>query len=175
MTKPVTFTQALADAICERLIRGETLDAICDEDGMPCTGTVRAWRYRNETFRQQFEAAREAQAEAIFDEILGIVDDARNDWMEKETRNGTYIALNTEAVMRSKMRAEMRLKLVEKMNPKRFGDKSQLDLTNSDGKLATMTDEQKAARLTAIHQAVQARKAAAKAPHPEVDDGSDLV
>lgn len=140
---------------------------------MPCAGTVRLWRNRNPVFAAQYEAAREAQAEAIFEEIIDIIDDGRNDWMEKEGRNGTFIALNHEAMARSKLRAEMRLRMIEKMSPKRFGEKSQLDLTNSDGKLSNMSPEAKAARLTAIHQAVQERKRAKQ--KPEVDDGSDLV
>lgn len=179
MTQPTLFTQELADSICERLIRGESLTAICSEQGMPSTGTVRLWRHRNAAFAMQYEAAREAQAEAIFDEILDIVDDGRNDWVERHTQSGSYVALNSEAVARSKMRYEARMKLIEKLSPKRYGDKAQLDLTNSDGKLATMSDEQKAARLTAIHQAVQARKAAkqkaASAPVDPELDGSDLV
>lgn len=175
MAKPTRFSQALADHICDRLIRGETLNAICDEDGMPSAGTVRYWRHTNAEFKAAYEGAREAQADALFDEILEIVDDGRNDWMEKEGRNGTYIALNHEAMMRSKMRAEMRLKLVAVMNPKRFGDKAQLDLTNSDGKLASMTPEQKAVRLTAIHAAVQKRKEAAKAGKPKDDDDEGFI
>lgn len=182
MAKPTSFSQSLADHVCERLIRGESLTSICDEDGMPSTGTVYYWRHTNDLFRAAYEGARVAQAERMFDEILGIVDDGRNDWMEKEGRNGTYIVLNHEAMARSKMRAEMRLRMVEKMAPKRFGEKTQLDLTNSDGKLASMTPEQKAARLTAIHAAVQKRKEAAKAGKPRDDDegfigddGSDLA
>lgn len=175
MAKPTIFSQTIADDICKRLIHGENLRAICDEDGMPSVGTVRYWRNRNESFGAQYEAAREAQAEALFDEIIDIVDDGRNDWVERETRNGSYIALNHEAMGRSKLRAEMRLRMIEKMSPKRYGEKAQLDLTNSDGKLAGMSDADKAARLTSIHQAVQARKKAAKKQPAPVDDGSDLV
>lgn len=172
MAKPTSFSQVIADAICTRLIKGETLTAICDEEGMPSVGVVRLWRHTNAAFAAQYEAAREAFAEAVFEEILEIADDGRNDWEERESRNGTYIALNKEAVQRSALRIRTREYMLSKLAPKRYGEKSQLDLTNSDGSLATMSDEAKAARLTAIHQAVQQRKAAAKA---KPDDGSDLV
>lgn len=143
---------------------------------MPSAGTVRVWRHKNTAFAAQYEAAREAQAEKLFDEVLEIVDDGRNDWVERESRNGTYVALNHEAIARSKLRAEMRFRMIEKMAPKRYGEKSQLDLTNSDGKLSTMSDEVKAARLTAIHDAVRKRKQAKQSSQGFVgDDGSDLA
>lgn len=176
-TKPTAFSQALADEICRRMICGESLRAICEEEGMPATGTVYYWRNQNSVFAAQYEAARTARAEAIFDEVLDIVDDGRNDWMEKEGRNGSYIALNSEAVIRSKLRADTRLRMVEKMAPSRFGEKAQLDLTNSDGKLSpvNMTEEAKAARIAAIYQAAAARKKAGEKAGQPVDDGSDLV
>lgn len=144
---------------------------------MPSTGTVYYWRNQNSVFAAQYEAARVARAEAIFDEVLDIVDDGRNDWVERESRNGTYIALNAEAVARSKLRADTRLRMVEKMAPSRFGEKSQLDLTNSDGKLSpnNMTEEAKAARIAAIYAAAAARKKAQETASKPVDDGSDLV
>lgn len=178
LDRPTTFTQAIADAICDRLIRGESLAVICDEQGMPSTGTVRYWRNRNAVFAAQYEAAREAQAEAIFDEILDIADDARNDWIERETRNGSYVALNKEAVARSNVRISARQYVLGRMNPRRFGDKAQLDLTSSDGTMSpsNMTDETKAARLTAIHREAQKRVSEKlKAAAPAEDDGSDLV
>jgi len=170
-----TFTQKLADHICERLANKQSLTSICDEEGMPSAGTVAYWRKKHPEFDAQYMAAREMQAEALFEEIVDIVDDGRNDWVERETRNGSYIALNSEAVQRSKLRAETRFKLIERMNPARFGAKVQLDHTSSDGTMTpqNMTDEQKAAKIAAIMQRAAAKKAAGQ--KPMADDGSDLV
>lgn len=174
---PIPFDQAIADEVCRRMICGEYLKDICNEEGMPSVGTVRYWRNQNAVFRAQYEAAREAQAEGIFDELIDIVDDGRNDWVEREGRNGSYIALNTEALGRSKLRAETRLKMLEKIAPKRYGEKAQLDLTSSDGTMSpnTMTEEAKAARIEAIYKAAAARRDAKAKEQAPVDDGSDLV
>lgn len=174
MDTPTRFTQAMADRICDRLIMGQSLATICDEEGMPHVGTVGAWRKKHPEFEAQYMMARELQAEALFEEMLDIADDSRNDWVERERKDGsTFIALNTEAVQRSKLRLDLRLKMLERMNPSRYGAKVQLDHKSSDGSMSPerMTDEQKADKISAIIARAEARRKAATA----VDDGSDLV
>jgi hypothetical protein len=79
-------------------------------------------------------SAREKGIEALLDEVVDISDDGTNDWMEREYDSGdTKIVLNGEAVQRSKLRIETRVKLAQMLKPKKYGAK--LDLTNSDGKL----------------------------------------
>jgi hypothetical protein len=78
--------------------------------------------------------AREQGVEALLDEVVDISDDGSNDWMEREYESGdSKIILNGEAVQRSKLRIETRVKLAQMLKPKKYGAK--LDLTNSDGKL----------------------------------------
>ena len=165
-------SQAVIDDILRRIASGESLSSICQETGMPDASTVLYWRHTRPEFDKAYLLARESQAEALFEEMLAIADDGSNDWMEKELRSGRIITvLDKEAVQRSKLRLETRRWLLAVMAPKRYREKTQVDLTSSDGSMspANMTDEQKAAKLTAIHQAAMNR---IKAP---VDDGSDLV
>jgi hypothetical protein len=75
MGRPSDFTQETADAICEGLIDGKSLRTICAGDDMPHKATVCRWLAVNETFRDQYARAREAQADALFDEILNIDED----------------------------------------------------------------------------------------------------
>jgi hypothetical protein len=84
-------------------------------------------------FAGRIARAREVGADAIAEDILDIVDDSRNDWMEKNDRDGNCIGyqLNGDHVQRSKLRAEMRLKLLAKWQPKKYGDKIQADLNHS--------------------------------------------
>ena len=77
------FSQEMADTICERIANGESLRSICDPDDMPAASTVCLWLSKNPRFAEQYARAREAQADTIFDEILDIADDARNDWMAR--------------------------------------------------------------------------------------------
>jgi hypothetical protein len=68
--RPSTFTQKIADTICDRLIEGESLRAICREEGMPGIATVMQWLDRNPTFAAQYTRARELQADALDWEIM---------------------------------------------------------------------------------------------------------
>lgn len=64
---PVTPLEApeLCDAIVARVAAGESLAAVCREDGMPCETTVRAWASTTpafgETLREAFRQARVAR------------------------------------------------------------------------------------------------------------------
>lgn len=67
-----TFTQEIADKICERLSDGESLRSICRDENMPGTTTVLRWLSTNDKFRSQYAHARELQADALADQILDI-------------------------------------------------------------------------------------------------------
>lgn len=129
MPRASEFTQAMGDAICERLSDGESLRSICDGEDMPNKATVFRWLAANEAFRDQYAVAREAQADAMFDDMLDIADDGRNDWMAKRNDAGEIISWqeNGEALRRSALRIDARKWMAGKLQPKKYGDKVQLD------------------------------------------------
>ncbi|WP_208180015.1 terminase small subunit protein [Sinorhizobium medicae] len=147
--RPSSFTEELAAAICERISNGESLRSICEDEGFPSKSTVFKWLSENEVFSDQYARAREAQADAIFDDILSIADDARNDWMEKLDSEGGNLGWreNGEAVRRSQLRIEARKWMAGKLRPKKYGEK--LDL-NVSGTLETMPEERLNARIAQL-------------------------
>jgi hypothetical protein len=81
-----------------------------------------------------YRAAREAQADYIFEEVLEIADDGRNDWMERQREDGgTVMVLNKEHVNRSRLRIDARKWVLARMNAKKYGERSLTELTGSDG------------------------------------------
>jgi len=133
MTK---FSQAVADRICSRIADGESLRSICSDEDMPSQVSVFRWlgdeRYAD--FGKQYASAREAQADSIFDEILDIADDGRNDWMEKRDEEGGNLGWkeNGEAINRSRLRIDARKWMAGKLRPKKYGDKLALEHDVSD-------------------------------------------
>ncbi len=127
MGRPSKFTEELADTICDRLSKGQSLRFICGEDDMPSRETVRTWLRDNPAFSAQYARAKEDYAEAVFEEIEEIADDGRNDWIERETKRGTYIALNEEALGRSRLRIDARKWMLSKLMPKKYGDRIEVD------------------------------------------------
>lgn len=131
MARPSEFTEATADAICERIADGESLRAICRDEGMPSKATVFRWLAANEAFQDQYARAREAQADSLFDDVLEIADDSRNDWMERNGEGDPGWALNGDHIQRTRVRIDARKWMAGKLRPKVYGEK--LDLSGNVG------------------------------------------
>lgn len=135
--RPSSYTAELALVICERLVEGESLRAICREEGMPSQSMVFRWLEANEAFREQYARAREMQADTFADELTEISDDARNDWMERHGEKGEDgepvkgWQVNGEHIQRSRLRIDTRKWIASKLKPKKYGDK--LGLGAADG------------------------------------------
>lgn len=114
--RPSEFDPVLADIICERMKAGESLRAICRDEGMPAEGTVRTWAVANQGgFHAQYTRAREAQMDALAEDIIEIADDKEED------------------PQRARLRVDTRKWLMSKIAPKRFGDRTRHELTGAGG------------------------------------------
>lgn len=138
--RPEIYSKELADLVCNRIAKGESLKSICREELMPCFDTVMNWVREKEGFIDQYQRAMDIRADVLFDEIIEIADDARNDWMEKETKNGTITVLDTEHVQRSKLRCDARYWMLARMKPKKYGDKTAVEHSGAIG-LGTLIEE----------------------------------
>ena len=120
MTKLTPKQQKVADFVCEEIADGKSLRSIARDNKDVNERSVFTWLAKSIDFQQQYARAREDQADAIFDEILDIADDARNDWMES---NEGGASLNSEHIQRSKLRIDARKWMAGKLRPKKYGDK----------------------------------------------------
>jgi len=103
------LTQALADEICEHIGDGKSLRSFCEQEGRPSAPTVCRWLRMEETawFAEQYARAREAQADALFNDILDIVDQAEDPQI-------------------ARLRMDARKWMAGKLRPKVYGDKVEL-------------------------------------------------
>lgn len=84
----------------------------------------------------QYARACEDRQELLLDEILEIADDATRDTITRKTNGGgEYETINKEWVDRSKLRVDVRKWALSKMNPRKFGDKVDLDVTSGGEKI----------------------------------------
>lgn len=63
--RPSSYTEALAEEICERLSRGEPLAIICRDEHMPAYRTVYGWIDAHEDFSANIAHARKDGHDAI--------------------------------------------------------------------------------------------------------------
>lgn len=171
MGRPSTYTPEIAAKICERLAAGESLRAICSGEGMPDERTVRRWVVDDVNgFSPRYAQAREAGLEAMAEDLLEISDDARNDWMESNDPDNPGYDLNGEHIQRSKLRVDTRKWLLSKLAPKKYGDRTAMELTGANGGPIEITETERAAKLAGLLALAQQRKDA-----PQDEDASDLV
>lgn len=130
MARPSKFTRQLADEICERLGEGEPLRQICRDERMPHWTTVYDWKAANEEFSLRITRAREAGHDAIAADCLRIADDGLNDsYLDDDGNKRTDV----DVIQRSKLRIETRLKLLAKWDPKRYGERMDVNHGGQDG------------------------------------------
>lgn len=152
------FGAEVADAICERIANGESLRSICDDDDMPNKATVFRWLAKHQEFGDQYARAREIQADALFDDILSIADDARNDWMERRGEDDAGWVANGEHIQRSRLRIEARKWMAGKLRPKKYGERIEVEGNLRHEHITEISDNE-LARIAAAGRAGTAAKA----------------
>ncbi|SCB16478.1 hypothetical protein [Rhizobium hainanense] len=130
--RPSDFTPVVADAICERLADGESLKSICTSDGMPHRATVFRWLGAHADFRDSYARAREAQADALFDEILDIANTPITGEKTKVDKNGNVIEMTkADMIDHRRLQIDARKWIAAKLRPKVYGDKLDVDVTGA--------------------------------------------
>jgi hypothetical protein len=139
--RPTTYSPELALKICSRIAEGDSVRTIVRDEDMPSSSTIFRWLLDEDKkdFWEQYEKARNIQAELMFEELLEIADDGTNDWMERENKDGTtYYTINGEAMGRSRLRVDVRKWHLSKVLPKKFSDKSAVDITSGGKPIETI-------------------------------------
>ncbi len=138
--RPTIYTEEMAATICSRLADGESLRAICRDEGMPRESTVRAWAIQeNHPFYAQYAQAREIAYHSMADELFEIADNGSNDWMERNDKDNPGYEANGEHMQRSRLRVDTRKWALARMLPKVYGDKTENTTNlNASGDLAAL-------------------------------------
>lgn len=133
MPYPAKKKPELIEEVLSRIAQGETLAALGRELDFHPQSWAR-WIAEDEELSLAYAQARDIGADVIADEALRIID-AEPERIVQVDEDGktTSTRLDSAAVTWAKNRAEMRLKLLAKWNPKKYGDKQTVDLGNKDG------------------------------------------
>jgi len=77
--RPSIYSEATAEEICTRLVNGETLIGICEDEHMPRRETVTKWLTSRPDFYSSYVLAREQQADYMSDLIVEMAHNSTND------------------------------------------------------------------------------------------------
>ena len=130
MGRPTKRNDDVIKRILDGLSVGTPLAVLCREDGMPATRTVRDWAQHDEELAAAIAGAREDGFDILAGEALSIIDEPPEMVVSE---GGSRI--DAGHVQWAKNRAELRLKLLAKWDPKRYGDKTEVDHKSSDGSM----------------------------------------
>lgn len=73
--RPSTYTQEIADRICERIAEGEALYRICKEESMPGLTAVYSWLRVNADFAKNYARAKEDAGETMASRTQAVLDE----------------------------------------------------------------------------------------------------
>ena len=133
MPYPAKITPQVIEEVLSRIAQGETLAALGRELGFhPNNWAVRI--REDEELAIAYQRARDVGADVIAEDALRIIDEEPLRIVEVDEEGKTSQGrIDSAAVTWAKNRAEMRLKLLAKWNPKKYGDKQDVNIGNKEG------------------------------------------
>lgn len=127
MGRPSKKTPAICAEICRRLAQGEPLAVLCRDAHMPDPSTVWDWTEADEEFSQAIARARAHGHAAILDECKLIADTPVEGQRVEIDAEGKQKIIKEDMLGHRKLQIETRLKLLAKWDPRRYGDRQQVD------------------------------------------------
>lgn len=146
--RPTKFTEKIANEICNRLSEGEPLRQICRDDHMPAWRTVYGWINADKSFSARFARAREIGFDFIAEEALEIADTPM-EGVREETSTDGHKVIREDMLGHRRLRIDTRLKLLAKWSPKKYGEKTSVNL-GVDESLADRLSRARARSSTSI-------------------------
>jgi hypothetical protein len=136
--RPTKYTPELGDKICEGIAKGISLAKQCAVKGMPAPSSIYKWRREFIEFSENYERAREDQADFMVEEILDIADNQVEQPLiiegEPYTIDGKLVMVkDAVGVSHAKLRVDTRKWAASKFKPNRYADKIQQELSGPDG------------------------------------------
>lgn len=132
-----------------------------DDDGMPSSAGLWKWAKDFNEVAEKLAQARELGIEHILGEVVDIADNDNADVRIVHDQHGNPEAkIDGEAIQRSKLRVETRLKYAAMIAPKKYGDK--LDVTSKGQALAPANSVTIDARVQSIVMTARRRREAAE-------------
>lgn len=103
----VSYSPELAATFCAAMASTtDSIATICKRPGMPSKTTVFRWKAEQPLFAAMYDAAKSAQIDTQFDEIVEIADNCKVD---------------KDSVAKAKLRIYARIEAAQRLKPKQYG------------------------------------------------------
>ena len=119
MARPSKYSEKLADKMLEEIASGRSVIGMCrEEDWTPNADTWYRWLYRIEGLSDRYARAKAHQSEREADIILDIADNATN-----------------QDYQVARLRVDARKWIASKLLPNKYGERTQIDHSSTDGSM----------------------------------------
>ena len=117
--------ETIFNDICTQIGEGKSLRAVLRQDKMPSSHTFFKWVDSDKKKMLQYTREMNARAEDIFEDILDIADDQEDDIY---INSDGVECVNHNVHARSRIRIDSRKWMLGKMQPKKYGDRVNVDM-----------------------------------------------
>lgn len=122
--RPPIYSPELTAEICARIADGQSIRKICRDESMPAMPTIFFWLREYPEFLEQYNVAKEAQADAMAEDMLDIADT-----LPAMTEKG----IDSADVAHMRLRIDTRKWIASKLKPKKYGDKIEQEIKGEVG------------------------------------------
>jgi hypothetical protein len=117
MARPSIYSEKLVERMLEEIASGRSVISLCrEEDWTPNADTWYRWLYKHEGLSDRYARAKSFQSEREADIILDIADTASN-----------------QDYQVARLRVDARKWVASKLLPNKYGEKTQIDHSSTDG------------------------------------------
>lgn len=120
----------LINTICEEMAKGRSLRSVVKDEGMPHHTTFFSWIDDNKELLAQYVRACEARADSIFEDILSIADTPQEGVVIETDDHGRTKEKTGDMLGHRRLQVDSRKWILSKMQPKKYGDKLEVEQTN---------------------------------------------
>jgi hypothetical protein len=117
------------NSIIERIEKGEAVRTILLGKEMPSSRTFFKWLDNDKDMVKQYARATEYRAEHLFEEIIEIADNPEIGYTEKE-KDGVIETTKGDMLGHRRLQIDARKWYLSKLNPKKYGDKTEVKNIN---------------------------------------------
>jgi len=119
MARPSKYSEKLVDRMLEEIASGRSVIGLCrEEEWTPNADTWYRWLYRIEGLSDRYARAKAHQSEREADIILDIADNATN-----------------QDYQVARLRVDARKWIASKLLPNKYGERTQIDHSSTDGSM----------------------------------------
>jgi hypothetical protein len=147
----ITYSDAIANEICERVSAGELLINICKDYHIPTIKAFNSWLKSHQEFATLFATAIQDRLSIFEEEVILIADDVTRDFKEVVIKNERKRVIDPEVISRAKLRIDVRFRHLKAGRPAKWSETSTLITKNDDADDPTsMSNEELEKRLADI-------------------------